>query len=74
LPGETAAGAPVRTVELTAIDGRPIAAGEPGVVEVVAFLGNQLSEYRPRQVSVEGRTSDTPRLRITFPIGQEDPG
>lgn len=74
LPGETAAGAPVRTVELTAIDGRPIAAGEPGVVEVVAFLGNQLWEYRPRQVSVEGRTSDTPRLRITFPIGQEDPG
>jgi hypothetical protein len=74
LPGEAVAGAPVRTVELTAIDGRPIAAGDPAVVEVVAFLGNQLSEFRPQQVSVEGRTSAAPRLRITFPIGQEDPG
>ena len=37
-------------------------------------LGNQLPEYRPQQVSVEGRTTAAPRLRITFPIGQEDPG
>jgi len=72
LPGEAVAGTPMRTVELTAIDGRPIAPSDAAVVEVVAFLGNQLSEYRPRQVSVEGRTSGTPRLRITFPIGQED--
>lgn len=74
LPGEAVAGAPMRTVELTAIDGRPIATGDPGVVDVVAFLGNQLPEYRPQQVSVEGRTTAGPRLRITFPIGQEDPG
>ena len=74
LPGEAVAGAPMRTVELTAIDGRPIATGDPAVVEVVAFLGNQLAEYRPQQVSVEGRSGAAPRLRITFPIGQEDPG
>ncbi len=74
LPGEDVAGTPVRTVELASIDGRPIAAGDPAVVEVVAFLGNQLAEFRPHQVSVVGRTSGEPRLRITFPIGQEDPG
>lgn len=72
LPGEDVAGTPMRTVELAAIDGRPIAAGDPAVVEVVAFLGNQLSEFRPHQVSLVGRTSGEPRLRITFPIGQED--
>jgi hypothetical protein len=72
LPGEDVAGTPRRTVELAAIDGRPIAAGDPAVVEVVAFLGNQLSEFRPHQVSLVGRTSGEPRLRITFPIGQED--
>ena len=72
MPGEDVAGAPVRTVELASIDGRPIAAGDPAVVEVVAFLGNQLSEFRPHQVSLVGRTSGEPRLRITFPIGQED--
>ena len=74
LPGEDVVGTPMRTVELAAIDGRPIAAGDPAVVEVVAFLGNQLSEFRPHQVSVVGRTSGEPRLRITFPIGQEDQG
>ena len=74
LPGEDVAGTPLRTVELATIDGRPIAVGDPAVVEVVAFLGNQLSEFRPHQVSVVGRTSGEPRLRITFPIGQEDPG
>ena len=74
LPGEDVAGTPARTVELARIDGRPIAAGDPAVVEVVAFLGNQLPEYRPHQVSVVGRTSGEPRLRITFPIGQEDQG
>jgi hypothetical protein len=74
LPGEDVVGTPMRTVELAAIDGRPIAAGDPAVVEVVAFLGNQLSEFRPHQVSVVGRNSDEPRLRITFPIGQEDQG
>ncbi|HET6836144.1 MAG TPA: hypothetical protein VFH30_19945 [Acidimicrobiales bacterium] len=73
LPGEDVAGTPMRTVELATIDGRPIAARDPAVVEVVAFLGNQLSEFRPHQVSVVGRTSGEPRLRITFPIGQEDP-
>jgi len=72
VPGEDVAGTPMRTVELAAIDGRPIAAGDPAVVEVVAFLGNQLSEFRPHQVSLVGRTSGEPRLRITFPIGQED--
>jgi hypothetical protein len=72
LPGEDVAGTPKRTVELAAIDGRPIAAGDPAVVEVVAFLGNQLSEFRPHQVSLVGRTSGEPRLRITFPIRQED--
>jgi hypothetical protein len=74
LPGEDVAGTPVRTVELASIDGRRIAAGDPAVVEVVAFLGNQLSEFRPHQVSVVGRSSGEPRLRITFPIGQEDSG
>jgi hypothetical protein len=74
LPGEDVAGTPVRTVELASIDGHPIAAGDPAVVEVVAFLGNQLPEFRPHQVSVVGRTSSEPRLRITFPIGQEDQG
>ncbi|MGH9228391.1 MAG: hypothetical protein ACRD07_06590 [Acidimicrobiales bacterium] len=74
LPGEDVAGTPIRTVELAAIDGRPIAAGDPAVVEVVAFLGNQLPGFRPHQVSVVDRTSGEPRLRITFPIGQEDPG
>jgi hypothetical protein len=74
LPGEDVAGTPIRTVELASIDGRPIAAGDPAVVEVVAFLGNQLPEFRPHQVSVVGRTSGEPRLRITFPIGQEDQG
>ncbi len=74
LPGEDVAGTPARTVELTRIDGRPIAAGDPAVVEVVAFLGNQLPEFRPHQVSVVGRASREPRLRITFPIGQEDQG
>jgi hypothetical protein len=74
LPGEDVEGTPVRTVELAAIDGRPIAAREPVVGEVVAFLGNQLPGFRPQQVSVVGRTSGEPRLRITFPIGQEDPG
>ena len=39
MPGEDVAGAPLRTVELASIDGRPIAAGDPAVVEVVAFLG-----------------------------------
>jgi hypothetical protein len=72
LPGEDVAGTPVRTVELATIDGRPIAAGDPAVVEVVAFLGNQLPEFRPHQVTLVGRTSGEPRLRITFPIGQED--
>jgi hypothetical protein len=72
MPGEDVAGAPLRTVELASIDGRPIAAGDPAVVEVVAFLGNQFSEFRPRQVSLVGRSSGEPRLRITFPIGQED--
>jgi hypothetical protein len=72
LPGEDVAGTPVRTVELASIDGRPIAARDPAVAEVVAFLGNQLPEFRPHQVSVEDRTSDEPRLRITFPIRQED--
>jgi hypothetical protein len=42
------------------------------VVEVVAFLGNQFPEFRPHQVSLVGRGSGEPRLRITFPIGQED--
>jgi hypothetical protein len=74
LPGEAVAGTPLRTVELAAIDGRLIAADDPAVVEAVAFLGNQLPEFRPQQVSVVGRTSGAPRLRITFPIGQEDPG
>ena len=74
LPGEAVADTPMRTVELTAIDGRPIAAGDPAVVEVVAFLGNQLSGFRPHQVSVVDRTSSEPRLRISFPKGQEDPG
>jgi len=73
LPDEDVAGTPMRTVELATIDGRPIAAGEPAVAEVVAFLGNQLAEFRPHQVSVVGRASGEPRLRITFPIGQEDP-
>jgi hypothetical protein len=72
LPGEDVAGTPMRTVELAAIDGRPIAAGDPAVVEVVAFLGNQLPEFRPHQVSLVGRSSGEPRLRITFPIRQED--
>jgi hypothetical protein len=72
MPGEDVAGAPLRTVELASIDGRPIAAGDPAVVEVVAFLGNQLSEFRPHQVSLVGRASGEPRLRITFPIRQED--
>jgi hypothetical protein len=72
MPGEDVAGASLRTVELASIDGRPIAAGDPAVVEVVAFLGNQLAEFRPRQVSLVGRASGEPRLRITFPIGQED--
>jgi hypothetical protein len=72
MPGEDVAGAPLRTVELASIDGRPIAAGDPGVVEAVTFLGNQLPEFRPHQVSLVGRTSGEPRLRITFPIGQED--
>jgi hypothetical protein len=72
MPGEDVAGAPLRTVELASIDGRPIAAGDPAVVEVVAFLGNQFSEFRPHQVSLVGRSSGEPRLRITFPIGQED--
>ena len=74
LPGEDVAGTPARTVELARIDGRPIAPSDPAVVEVVAFLGNQLPEFRPHQVSVVGRTSGEPRLRITFPIGQEDQG
>jgi hypothetical protein len=72
MPGEDVAGAPLRTVELASIDGRPIAAGDPAVVETVAFLGNQLTEFRPNQVSLVGRSSGEPRLRITFPIGQED--
>jgi hypothetical protein len=72
LPGEDVAGTPMRTVELASIDGRPIAAGDPAVVEVVTFLGNQLSEFRPHQVSLVGRASGEPRLHITFPIGQED--
>jgi hypothetical protein len=72
MPGENVAGAPLRTVELDSIDGRPIAASDPAVVEVVAFLGNQFPEFRPHQVSLVGRTSGEPRLRITFPIGQED--
>jgi hypothetical protein len=72
MPGEDVAGAPLRTVELAGIDGRPIAAGDPAVVEVVAFLGNQFPEFRPHQVSLVGRGSGEPRLRITFPIGQED--
>ena len=72
MPGEDVPGAPLRTVELASIDGRPIAAGEPAVVEAVAFLGNQLPEFRPHQVSLVGRGSGEPRLRITFPIGQED--
>jgi hypothetical protein len=72
MPGEDVAGTPLRTVELASIDGRPIAAADPAVVEVVAFLGNQFPEFRPHQVSLVGRTSGEPRLRITFPIGQED--
>jgi hypothetical protein len=71
MPGEDVAGAALRTVELASIDGRPIAAGDPAVVEVVAFLGNQLSEFRPHQVSLVGRASGEPRLRITFPIEHE---
>ena len=39
MPGEDVAGAPLRTVELASIDGRPIAAGDPAVVEVVASSG-----------------------------------
>lgn len=74
LPGEDVPGTPARTVELAGIDGRRIAAGDPAVVEVVAFLGNQLPAFRPHQVGVVGRTSGEPRLRITFPIGQEDQG
>jgi hypothetical protein len=72
MPGEDVAGAALRTVELASIDDRPIAAGDPAVVEAVAFLGNQLPEFRPHQVSLVGRSSGEPRLRITFPIGQED--
>jgi hypothetical protein len=73
LPGEDVAGTPLRTVELASLDGRPIAADDPAVVEVVAFLGNQLEEFRPHEVTLVGRDSE-PRLRITFPIGQEDQG
>ncbi|HZA74899.1 MAG TPA: hypothetical protein VE623_00720 [Acidimicrobiales bacterium] len=72
LPSEAVAGAPVRTVELVAIDGRPISADDPAVVEVVAFLGNQRPEFRPEQADVVSRTGGEPRLRITFPVGQED--
>ena len=71
MPGEDVAGALLRTVELASIDGRPIAAGDPAVVEAVAFLGNQLPEFRPHQVSLVGRSSGEPRLRITFPIEHE---
>jgi hypothetical protein len=71
MAGEDVPGAPLRTVELASIDSRPIAAGDPAVVEAVAFLGNQLPEFRPHQVSLVGRTSGEPRLRITFPIEHE---
>ncbi len=67
MPGEAAAGAPSRAVEISAVDGRPARLGSPAVSKVRAFLDRQRSGFRPTEAIVVGR-SGMPVLRITYPI------
>jgi hypothetical protein len=68
LPGEDVAVVPSRAVDLAAIDGRAIRGDDPGVVGVLAFLGNQDDAFRPESIAIVPADGGELRLRITFPI------
>ncbi len=65
---ERAAGVAARTVDIVAVDDRPVAGDDPAIDEVVAFLDRQRTPYRPSSADLVAGDDRQLRLRITFPV------
>jgi hypothetical protein len=65
---ERDAGGAARTVDVAALDDRPVSGVEPVFTEVMTFLDNQPPSYRPSSVEIVAGDRGRPLLRITFPV------
>jgi hypothetical protein len=66
-PAEARAGATARTVELAAVDGRPVHVGDAAVVDLTSFLDRQPEPwYQPARVEIDGGGGHAV-LRVAFP-------
>ena len=65
---EAAAEAPVRTVDIAAVDGRAVWADDPAVADLSSFLRRQDDRwYRPAVVEVTAGEGGIPVLHVAFP-------
>jgi Dolichyl-phosphate-mannose-protein mannosyltransferase len=67
-PAEARAGAPARTVELVAVDGRPVRGGDAAVADVTSFLERQPEPwYQPARAEIAADPDGGAVLRVAFP-------
>jgi hypothetical protein len=65
---EARAGASARTVDLAALDGRPISGTDAAVDDVMSFLERQPEPwYQPAHVDLAAGAGGVPVLQVTFP-------